>query len=218
MRDRYDRTDRDEQDDRDEPEPKSRRRPPVDDEDDDQPVSKSRRRRHADDEDDERDEPDSRRRRRPRYDDNSRDNLDSEDLRAIATYQKTLLICILLQIGLGVAYALVDEKLRLFIGIGTVIVGVVGAVFIFQLAMRVYSTTGGVILGILTLVPLVGLIVLLIVNQKATAILTSNGIKVGLLGARSSDIEALNRRGRRRRKMRFEDEDDDEEDDRPRRR
>ena len=102
-------------------------------------------------------------------------------------------------------------------GIGALIVGVVGAVFIFQLAMRVYSSTVGVVLGILTLVPLVGLIVLLIVNQKATAILTSNGIKVGLLGARSADIEALDRRGRRRRKMRFEDEDDDEEDRRRRR-
>jgi hypothetical protein len=45
------------------------------------------------------------------------------------------------------------------------------------------------VLGILTLIPLVGLIVLLIVNGKATNLLREDGIHVGLLGARMSDLD-----------------------------
>jgi len=45
-----------------------------------------------------------------------------------------------------------------------------------------------VLLGILTLIPCIGLIVLLVVNGKATGILKQNGIKVGLLGANLSQI------------------------------
>jgi hypothetical protein len=59
---------------------------------------------------------------------------------------------------------------------------------VFLLAIKVYSTGVGVLLGILTLVPCIGLIVLLIVNGKATGILKQNGIKVGLLGANLSQI------------------------------
>jgi hypothetical protein len=46
----------------------------------------------------------------------------------------------------------------------------------------------GVVLGILTLIPCVGLIVLLIINSKATGILKKNGVRVGLLGAKMSDL------------------------------
>jgi hypothetical protein len=40
------------------------------------------------------------------------------------------------------------------------------------------------LLGILTLLPCIGLITLLVVNAKATAILKAGGLKVGLLGAK----------------------------------
>jgi ABC-type enterochelin transport system permease subunit len=56
--------------------------------------------------------------------------------------------------------------------------------------MSLYSTTTGIVLGILTFIPLVGLIVLLIVNGKATNVLRQNGITVGLMGAKSSQIPA----------------------------
>lgn len=61
-------------------------------------------------------------------------------------------------------------------------------VFILMLATRLYGTGTGVVLGVLTLVPLVGLIILLVVNAKATGILKKHGIKVGLLGADAGRI------------------------------
>ena len=64
----------------------------------------------------------------------------------------------------------------------------VGMVFVFLLAIKVYSTGIGVLLGILALIPCIGLLVLLVVNIKATGILKKNGIKVGLLGANLSKI------------------------------
>jgi hypothetical protein len=65
---------------------------------------------------------------------------------------------------------------------------VTAAVFVFMLAMAVYSTGPGVVLGILTLIPLIGLIPLLIVNGKATNILRAHKIKVGLMGANPNDV------------------------------
>jgi hypothetical protein len=44
------------------------------------------------------------------------------------------------------------------------------------------------VLGVLALIPLVGLIVLLIVNGKATKILREHGVRVGLMGAKLSPM------------------------------
>ena len=63
------------------------------------------------------------------------------------------------------------------------IVGVASAVYVVLLAMRVYNVALGIVLGLLSVVPCIGLIVLLVVNGKASTILRSNGHKVGLLGA-----------------------------------
>ena len=67
---------------------------------------------------------------------------------------------------------------------------VTGAVFVFMLSLALYNTATGVILGILTLIPLVGLIVLLIINGKATKVLRDHGIQVGLMGAKTNQIPA----------------------------
>jgi len=69
--------------------------------------------------------------------------------------------------------------------LGAVIAGVVFAVL---LAVRVYSTGAGIAMGILAIVPCLGLIMLLIINQAATKKLTENGIKVGFLGANMSQF------------------------------
>jgi len=65
---------------------------------------------------------------------------------------------------------------------------VAAAVFVFLLAVKLYEGLG-VALGVLTLIPLVGLIVLLVVNQKATGTLQANGYKVGFLGAPVSQFD-----------------------------
>ena len=65
----------------------------------------------------------------------------------------------------------------------------VAMVFAFALSLKVYSTTTGILLAMLTLVPCLGLFVLLVVNGRATAVLRQNGHKVGLLGAHLSEFK-----------------------------
>jgi hypothetical protein len=78
--------------------------------------------------------------------------------------------------------------LQILLYIASGVLSIAGTVFVFMLAMKVYSTGLGIVLGLLTLIPCVGLIVLLIVNGKATSVLQANGISVGLLGADPSTI------------------------------
>ena len=111
-----------------------------------------------------------------------------EDLRSVAKYQKGILVCILIYVIAMIGQFAVPDEMGFIIGFGILVVGLVGTVFVFLLAIKVYSTGVGVLLGILTLVPCIGLIVLLVVNGKATAVLKQNGIKVGLLGANLSQI------------------------------
>jgi uncharacterized membrane protein (GlpM family) len=61
-----------------------------------------------------------------------------------------------------------------------------GLIYTFILASKLYNTGMGIILGLLTLVPCLGLIILLMVNQKATTLLQENGYEVGLLGAKAT--------------------------------
>ncbi|MHB1037970.1 MAG: hypothetical protein ACYC35_26375 [Pirellulales bacterium] len=111
-----------------------------------------------------------------------------EDLRSIASYQKGILVCILVYLVTVIGQFVLPEGIWLFVALGVFAVGIAGTVFVFLLAMKVYSTGVGILLGILSFIPCVGLLVLLAVNGKATTILRANGIRVGLLGARLSDI------------------------------
>ena len=111
-----------------------------------------------------------------------------EDLKNVALYQKGILVCILVYLIAVFGQFLVPAEIRFLVGLGVLFVGLVGTVFVVLLAMKVYSPVVGVLLGILALVPCIGLIVLLAVNGKATGILKQNGIKVGLLGANLSQI------------------------------
>ncbi len=111
-----------------------------------------------------------------------------EDLRSVAVYQKGILVCILVYlIAVFFQFALPPE-IRPLVGLGVAMVGLAGMVFVLLLAVKVYNVVLGILLGILTLVPCIGLLVLLMVNGKATTILKQNGIKVGLLGANLADV------------------------------
>jgi hypothetical protein len=118
------------------------------------------------------------------------------DLRTVATRQKAMLLCLLGQITLFVLQ-FVLPAMRPLLGLAYLAVGITAAVFVFMLCLTVYNTTMGIILGILTLIPLIGLLVLLIVNGKATKLLQEHGIKVGLLGANASQIPAPGQTPRR---------------------
>ena len=111
-----------------------------------------------------------------------------EDLKRIAVYQKNILVCILVYfIAVFGQFALPDGA-RILVAIGVLCIAIVGAVFTFLLAMKTYGSGLGILLGVLCLLPLVGLLVLLAVNGKATRVLKQNGIRVGLLGADLSSI------------------------------
>ncbi len=152
-----------------------------DDHEDDERRRPRRRRRDIDDDDEGADDEDRPRRRTKKW--------SRADLRAIATYQKVVLVCILVYIIAVVAQFLIPPALRLVVALGVLAVAVTAAVFVFLLATKVYNTALGIVMGILTLIPLVGLITLLIINSRATATLNINGIRVGLLGAIMSDLD-----------------------------
>ncbi len=101
----------------------------------------------------------------------------------MAQYQKGILVCILAYLMAVLSQFALPVEVRLFLALGVVAVGIAGMIFVFLLAARVYGIGLGILLDILALIPCIGLIVLLVVNGRATAILRQNGIKVGLLGA-----------------------------------
>jgi hypothetical protein len=117
------------------------------------------------------------------------------DVRRVAVAQKGILVCLLLQfLVIGASFAAnfgvlpIPEVARLGLSIASLVVGVAQIVFVFMLAMRVYSTVAGIFLGLLAFIPCLGLLILLIVNGRATTILTANGYKVGLMGADLAEI------------------------------
>ncbi len=105
------------------------------------------------------------------------------DVRSVASRQRAIILCILVNIVLLVCQFLLPVQVRPILALAYVAVVIVSVVFIFLLSTQLYGTGVGILLGILTLVPLIGLFVLLIVNGKATAVLKKHGIQVGLLGA-----------------------------------
>jgi len=102
---------------------------------------------------------------------------------AIARYQRGVMICILLYLAAVLANLALPIEHRLWLGIGILFIGVVAFVFVLMLALQLYSTAVAILFGIGTLIPCLGLLVLLIINQKATAVLRKHGLRVGLLGA-----------------------------------
>jgi hypothetical protein len=159
----------------------------------------------------------------------------TDDLRTIARYQKVLILCLLGQLFLwiGVIFlkiapladgdggVIFDLDVLQIAMVLTGVLGLVAAVFVLLLGMKVSGTALGVFLGILTIVPCLGLIMILIVNVMSTTTLQTNGVRVGLLGARMRDIDNLSdepneeeedeERPRRRRRQRRRDEINEDE-------
>lgn len=71
-----------------------------------------------------------------------------------------------------------------------IVIGIVSLVFIYKLARALRSSVAW-LYAILSLIPGFGIIVLLITNSNATAVLRSKGVRVGLTGANQSDLEKL---------------------------
>lgn len=121
------------------------------------------------------------------------------DLRRVAIYQKGLIYSIaviaLLHAVLVIVPFLQTSPPNLLLALVTVATSlillvslIVGTAFVFLLSLKVYRVIWGIVMGLCSLVPCLGLLALLTVNQKATDVLRANGIKVGLFGARLSDL------------------------------
>jgi hypothetical protein len=115
--------------------------------------------------------------------------LTRQDLYSVALYQKALLWCILAYFVTIIAEFALPEAYRIFVSLVLIPVALTATVFVFLLAMRVYSVLIGIVLGVLTMIPCIGLITLLVINQKASGILTKHGYKVGLMGANLSQFQ-----------------------------
>lgn len=111
-----------------------------------------------------------------------------EDVRTVAVCQKGILVCILIQVLVIIGQFALPVEIRPIVALVFFPVSIVGLVFVFWLSTKVYSTAVGIILAILTFVPCFGILVLLLINGKATKILQQNGHKVGLLGADLSEF------------------------------
>ena len=111
-----------------------------------------------------------------------RRTLSDRDLKWVAIYQKGILLCILISIGMVAGQFFIPGGFQIFLIVGFLAVGVTSAVFMFLLSTKLYPGATGILLAILTLVPYLGIVALLIVNGKATSVLQKNGYHVGLLG------------------------------------
>ena len=100
------------------------------------------------------------------------------DLRAIAAGQRMVI------------YALLGGMALSFVPYGAGLVGLVWQVVSVVNLARPLKLKNVWLWGIGTAVPLLGIIVLLIINARATAALRAAGVRVGLLGARDRDIPA----------------------------
>lgn len=112
-----------------------------------------------------------------------------EDVRAVAIYQKGILVCILCYLFVVIGSVVAPPVISRILPFALMPIGIAGLVFVFLLSTKVYSTAVGILLAILTFLPCLGILVLLAINGKATNILKQNGHKVGLLGAKLSEFD-----------------------------
>lgn len=122
---------------------------------------------------------------------------DPEHLRRVAIYQKGVLLAIALYIlnmifQLSMAFA--NWRPPAPVAVVFMIIGIVAwlscLVAVGLLAAKLHGAVVGVLMLMLSFVPCANFIILLIINHQATRLLMNNGVHVGLLGARMSDLPA----------------------------
>lgn len=102
---------------------------------------------------------------------------------SIARYQRCIIFAILAYVVVLVVQFAMPKAMWPLFGLAALPVLLGSVVCVFLLACKLYGAPNGVLLGLLSFIPLVGLVVLLRVNAKATQVLKDNGVRVGLLGA-----------------------------------
>jgi hypothetical protein len=106
-----------------------------------------------------------------------------EDVKAVAVYQKGIIACIGIYLLLVIFQFALPQEARILLVFLILPLMIAAPIFTILLAIKVYDVIVGVLLGVLALVPCVGLLALLVINGKATSILQQNGYRVGFFGA-----------------------------------
>ncbi len=115
-----------------------------------------------------------------------------EDLISIAFYQKGIVVCVMLYFLFAILMGVTGKgpdpdtpfnAISLFFALAVLLVILTGMVFVILLTAKVFGVPMVILFAILSLIPCVGLILLLVVNNKATKVLNENGVKVGFFGA-----------------------------------
>lgn len=110
------------------------------------------------------------------------------DLRKVALYQKIVLICIACSFAIFFCHFVVPPMGHGLVLVCSVAIGIFDSFFVFRLAFELFGTAVGVVLGVLTLIPCFGYLILLGVEGQATRVLKANGYRVGLFGASLSQF------------------------------
>ena len=120
----------------------------------------------------------------------------ADSLRRIVRYQRWLIAVVLAQLALWGGYTALGALSggdfaggMNFAVVLTFILGGVGGIFVFLLSWELRGAFAAVVLGLGTVVPCMGLIVLMLVNGYATNELKKNGVRVGVFGATLADID-----------------------------
>jgi hypothetical protein len=115
-----------------------------------------------------------------------------EKLRRVAKYQRAVIFAVLVNVILNVVFGATREASPavwlILMALALVVVGISMA-SIALLANELYGVGRAVLCGLLVVVPCVGIITLLIVNQSATRFLQAQGIKVGFMGVKPEQIQ-----------------------------
>lgn len=113
-----------------------------------------------------------------------RPDYDPELLERIAGGRRLALYATLVYIGAMILAAAAGPVLAAVCGWASLAAMLMAAIGIYRLASGLgNSLLGGCGIFLLVFVPLISLIILLILNNRATALLRANGYSVGLLGA-----------------------------------
>jgi hypothetical protein len=109
----------------------------------------------------------------------------------VAKSQKNILVVILASFAVGFSSAFfIPPNIA---GLMTLGLSLVEIYFVYKLTIAVRSSFAWVYM-ILMFLPLISVVALLHLNQKATKILRANDLKVGLMGVSSSDLERIQSR------------------------
>jgi predicted RNA-binding Zn-ribbon protein involved in translation (DUF1610 family) len=114
------------------------------------------------------------------------------ELKPIAQFQKAMMICLSIQLLAFLAAGVIGatggphrgmQPPVVILSLAFWIAHIAGAVLAIILASRLFSVLATVFLGLLAVIPCIGIIGLFVVNSSATTQLKLNDINVGFLGA-----------------------------------